>query len=667
MTQVMAQQALARPEWELIPRRALFGNPSRSAPALSPDGRWLAFIAPQAGVQNVWIAPVGNPEDAAPLSSAKGRPVADFIWSPDSQHVLYRQDEGGTENFQLFGVALADRRTVNHTPFPKAQATIVRVSSAVRDAILIGLNDRDPRWHDVHRLNPATGELTLVWQNPGGYARVIADPQLRPVLARRIVPGGGAHYDRLDANGEPSPLFGFGLEDSLSTAVLSAVSGHEVQLLDSRGRNTSALSTMDLDTGEARVIAEDDRVDIGGSIKHPLTGEVLAYGVEYLTKRWVALSPEVAEDIATIDREAGGQWAVTSQSNDNRLWTISVERPAEATAFLLYVRAERRLTPLFSSRSELQDKRLAVMHPVEIPARDGLTLVSYLTLPPSSDSDGDGVPDHPVPLVLLVHGGPWGRNTYLFDNEHQWLATRGYAVLAANFRASTGFGKAFVGAGDLEWGAKMQDDLLDAVAWAVKAGVTTADAVAIMGGSYGGYATLVGVAMTPDVFRCGLEIVGPSNLLTLLETVPPYWGAIYEQFAHRMGDPRTEAGRALLKERSPVHNAHRIKVPLLIGQGANDARVNKRESDQIVDAMKANGIPVTYVLYPDEGHGFRRAENSLSFYAVAEGFLSACMGGACEPIGADFEGSSIEVLDGAELIEGLAAAVHGSDRTPAEA
>jgi len=260
-------------------------------------------------------------------------------------------------------------------------------------------------------------------------------------------------------------------------------------------------------------------------------------------------------------------------------------------------------------------------------------------------------------MVLLVHGGPWGRDVLGFDSTHQWLANRGYAVLSVNYRSSTGFGKAFISAGDLEWGRAMHHDLLDSVDWAVRAGVTTADMVCIMGGSYGGYATLVGVAMTPDVFRCGVEIVGPSNLVTLLETVPPYWGAIYEQFAQRMGDPRTEDGRALLRERSPVNYAQQIKVPLLIGQGANDARVNKRESDQIVAAMKAHGVPVTYVLYPDEGHGFRRPENNTAFNAVTEGFLATCLGGAAEPIGDDFQSSSIQVLEGADLVDGLAAAL----------
>jgi dipeptidyl aminopeptidase/acylaminoacyl peptidase len=258
-----------------------------------------------------------------------------------------------------------------------------------------------------------------------------------------------------------------------------------------------------------------------------------------------------------------------------------------------------------------------------------------------------------------VHGGPWARDVWGYHPYHQWLANRGYAVLSVNYRGSTGFGKGFISAGDLEWGAKMHDDLVDAVEHMVAQGVTRRDSVAIMGGSYGGYATLVGVTMTPKVFRCGVDIVGPSNLFTLLETIPPYWTAIFEQFARRMGDPRTEAGRALLKARSPITYVDAIEVPLLIGQGANDPRVNQRESDQIVAAMKAKAIPVTYVLYPDEGHGFARPENNLSFSAVAEGFLAAHMGGAAEPIGEDLIGASIQVPEGADIVAGLAEALAG--------
>ncbi len=293
------------------------------------------------------------------------------------------------------------------------------------------------------------------------------------------------------------------------------------------------------------------------------------------------------------------------------------------------------------------------MQSLELKARDGLTLVSYLSLPPGSDANGDGVPDAPVPMVLNVHGGPWGRDGYGFDNEHQWLANRGYATLSVNFRGSTGFGKSFINASNKEWAGKMHDDLIDAVNWAVTNKVTTADKVAIYGGSYGGYATLVGVTFTPDTFACGVDIVGPSNLQTLLSTIPPYWKAFFEEFAMRVGDPRTEEGKKLLAERSPLTRVDAIKKPLLIGQGANDPRVKQAEADQIVNAMKAKNIPVTYVLYPDEGHGFARPANRTSFYAVAEGFLAQCLGGRYEPVGNDFKGSSLKVLEGAANVPGL--------------
>jgi len=290
-----------------------------------------------------------------------------------------------------------------------------------------------------------------------------------------------------------------------------------------------------------------------------------------------------------------------------------------------------------------------------------LKLVSYYSLPTEVDPSGGGKALHPVPMVLFVHGGPWGRDEYGYSGYHQWLANRGYAVLSVNYRASTGFGKAFVNAGDLQWGRKMHDDLLDAVAWAVQQGITTKDKVAIMGGSYGGYATLAGVTMTPDAFACGVDIVGPSNLITLLNSIPPYWASIRAQFTTRMGNPETEQGRAILHERSPLTYAAQIRKPLLIGQGKNDPRVNVAEAEQIVNAMKANRIPVTYVLYPDEGHGFRRPENNTAFNAVTEEFLSAkCLGGRYQPIGDDFAGSSITVPEGADLLPGLAAALAAS-------
>jgi dipeptidyl aminopeptidase/acylaminoacyl peptidase len=297
------------------------------------------------------------------------------------------------------------------------------------------------------------------------------------------------------------------------------------------------------------------------------------------------------------------------------------------------------------------------MNAREIKSRDGKTLTAYLTLPPGTDEKRTGKPNRPVPLVLNVHGGPWARDSYGFDSEHQWLANRGYAVLSVNFRGSTGFGKSFVNAGDHEWGRRMHDDLLDAVDWAIREQITTADKVAIFGGSYGGYAVLAGLTFTPDKFACGVDIVGPSNLQTLLNSIPPYWKSFFEDMVRRIGDPRTEEGRKLLAERSPLTHVDRIKRPLLIGQGANDPRVKQAEADQIVNAMKARQLPVTYVLYPDEGHGFARPQNSLSFFAIAEGFLAQCLGGRYEPIGRDFDGSSVTVPDGAESVPGLAAAM----------
>jgi dipeptidyl aminopeptidase/acylaminoacyl peptidase len=346
-----------------------------------------------------------------------------------------------------------------------------------------------------------------------------------------------------------------------------------------------------------------------------------------------------------------------SRTLDDSRWVVATDDPLRGISSHLYDRRAGTVTKLFDQRPALIGQPLQPMHAREIRTRDGLTMVSYLTLPPGSDADGDGRPDRPVPMVLNVHGGPWARDTFGFDPEHQWLANRGYAVLSVNFRASTGFGKAFVNAGDREWAARMHDDLLDAVDWAVREKVTTADKVAIYGGSYGGYATLVGLTFTPDRFACGVDIVGPSNLETLLASIPPYWKSFFEDLARRVGDPRTEDGKKLLRERSPLWRADQIRRPLLIAQGANDPRVKQAESDQIVSAMKGKNLPVTYVLYPDEGHGFARPQNRTSFYAISEGFLSTCLGGRFEAVGNDFAGSSLQVPEGAQHVPGLSDAL----------
>ena len=385
----------------------------------------------------------------------------------------------------------------------------------------------------------------------------------------------------------------------------------------------------------------------------PRTRAPQAYTVNYLKPEVTVLNKAVQKDVDLLSRELGDGFAVTSRTLDDSVWTVAADDALQPASSYIYDRKAGKLTKLFDSRPALLKSPLVPMQSLELKARDGLTLVSYLSLPPGSDANGDGVPDSPVPMVLNVHGGPWARDGYGFRNEHQWMANRGYAVLSVNYRGSTGFGKAFVNASNKEWAGKMHDDLLDAVKWAVDNKITTADKVAIYGGSYGGYATLVGLTFTPDTFACGVDIVGPSNLQTLLSTIPPYWKAFFEDFVTRVGDPRTEEGKKLLAERSPITHVAAIKKPLLIGQGANDPRVKQAESDQIVKAMKEKNIPVTYVLYPDEGHGFARPANRTSFYAIAEGFLAQCLGGRYEPVGNDFKGASLKVLEGAATVPGL--------------
>ena len=567
-------------------------------------------------------------------------------------------DTGGDENFRLYGVDVQSGAQRTLTPFEKTRVQVVGISPTVTDRILVGLNNRDERWHDVHSLDLATGKLTLVKQNDG-YGGFEADRQLNLRVASKPNAQGGNDWFRIvDGKVEDKPFVSVGLDDSLTTAPLGfTADGKTLYWLDSRNRDTAALVAEDLATARFAVVAQDARADVGGILADPKSGQVQAYSVNYLRETWNALDPSIAKDLKFLDEQLDGEIAVTSRTLADDAWLVAVDPVSAPATTYRYDRKAGKLTKLFVSRPELEGQPLVKMHPLELKSRDGKTLVSYLSLPPGSDANGDGRPEKPVPMVLLVHGGPWARDVYGYDGEVQWLANRGYAVLQVNFRASTGFGKAFISAGDREWAKRMHDDLLDAVDWAVKSGVTTRDKVAIMGGSYGGYATLAGLTFTPEAFACGVSIVGPSNLQTLLDSVPPYWEAFREQLYRRVGDPRTEDGRTLLRERSPLFRADAIKRPLLIGQGANDPRVKQAESDQIVNAMRDKDIPVTYVLFPDEGHGFARPVNNIAFNAVAESFLARCLGGRYEPIGETLRQSTAQVPHGAKYAPGVAEAL----------
>jgi dipeptidyl aminopeptidase/acylaminoacyl peptidase len=640
----------------VIPRAALFGNPDKAQARISPDGKHISYIAPVNGVLNVFVGPRSDPSAAKAVTNDTKRGIRQHFWAYDNQHVLYLQDEGGDENWHVYSVSIAGGAAKDLTQYPKVQAQMVGVSWKKPGSVAIALNDRDAEYHDLYEVNLATGKRTLLEQNTQKFGEYEVDLDYLPKLALKNDADGGEIFRK--SAGKWVSLLEFGQADTQTTSPVTVEgNGTSALILSSVGRDTSALVRIDIASGKQSVLGASEQADIGGIWLDPKTFAPQAYTVNYLKPEIAVLNPAMKKDVAVLSKEIGDGFVVTNRSLDNNLWTVvSNDAQAAATAYL-YDRAAGSVTKLFDQRPALAKAPLVPMQSLEIKARDGLTLVSYLSLPPGSDANGDGRPDGPVPMVLNVHGGPWARDGYGFNSEHQWLANRGYAVLSVNYRGSTGFGKNFTNAGNKEWAAKMHDDLLDAVKWAVDEKVTTADKVAIYGGSYGGYATLVGVTFTPDTFACGVDLVGPSNLQTLFAKIPPYWKSFFEDLAMRVGDPRTEEGRKLLDSRSPLTRVDAIKKPLLVAQGANDPRVNKAEADQIVKAMKDKNIPVTYLLYPDEGHGFARPPNRTSFYAVAEGFLSQCLGGRYQPVGDDFKGSSIQVLEGAKYVPGLEAAL----------
>ena len=637
---------------ELIPRKIIFGNPERTAPFLSPDGSKIVFTAAVDGVMNIWVAPTNDVAAAKPLTQEKQRPIMKYMWAKNGTHVLYLQDQGGNENYHLYAVDVAAGTTKDLTPHKKVRAEIIELSYQKPNEVLVGLNNRDERWHDAWRINVVTGEAKLVQKNEG-FAWQVADRDLNVRLAVKPKPDGGHDYMRLDGN-VWKPFMTVPGDDALTTKPwVFTASGKSLYMIDSRGRDKNALTLVDAATAKSTIVAESDKAEISDTIHDPVTMEVVAYVVEYDRMIWRALKPELKADIEFLDKQVTGYWSLLSQSKDASLWTLWIFNKGEPIKYGLYDRKKRSFKIMFGARPALEGATLARMHPKIVKARDGLDLVSYLTLPPTSDPDGDGVPDKALPMVLNVHGGPWTRDSFAYNPPATWLANRGYAVLNVNFRGSTGFGKAFVNAGDKEWGGKMHDDLIDAVDWAVKEGIAKKDKVAIYGASYGGYATLVGLTATPEKFACGVNIVGPSNLNTMLANMPAYWSSFISTFKRRVGDPATAEGKKLLNERSPLFRAGNIKRPLLIAQGANDPRVKQAEADQIVRAMNKKRLPATYVLYSDEGHGFARPENRLSFYAITEAFLAQCLGGRAEPIGTDFDGSSVAVPAGKEHIKGL--------------
>jgi len=612
---------------DLIPRSVLFGNPERTSPQISPDGNSLAWIAPRDGVLNLWIAPIGGESGvdwaaARPLTEDADRGIRMFAWAHDGRHLLYVQDVGGDENWRLYDVDPESGARRDLTPFEGIHATIIGTSKRRPDEVLVGINADNPQLHDVYRLHLGSGELVKEIENPG-YAGWLADEDL--VVRCAIAPLPDGSFDVLvrdSGEGEFRHLLSVPAEDATSTDVVSfSGDGRSVLMISAAGSDTGRLTRVDLATGESTVLAEDPEADVSGVLLHPDTRDPLIVMVLRDRMTYTVLDPSVADDLKAVRALHPGDPTFSDRDEADTTWLIAFTVDAGSVTYFMYDRVTKTGRLLFSARPALDGYELAPMEPFSFTARDGLLIHGYVTFPPGLGRTG-------LPAVVDVHGGPQVRDTWGYNPEAQWFANRGYLCIQVNYRGSTGYGKAFVAAGDREWGGKMHDDLVDAVGYAVDQGWADKSKVAIYGGSYGGYAALVGAAFTPDVFCCAVDIVGPSNLKTLLETIPPYWAPMIAQLYRRVGNPETDAD--FLWSRSPLSRAHDIRIPLLIAQGANDPRVKQAESEQIVAALTEAGIDHEYLLFPDEGHGFAKPENRIKFYTAAERFLAKYLGGRYE-------------------------------------
>ena len=644
----------------LIPRRVLHGAPHRTAAEISPDGRHLAFLAPKGTVRGLWVAPVtGSSVDfdaARPVGPDDERSGLSYRWTYDSSHIVYVEDRDGDEQYHVFAVDIVGGGTRDLTPFEGVRAHVVAVEPGKPQTIVVAVNDRDPVLDDLYEVDVATGERRKVFENPG-FVRTIVDHDFRPRLGVVAMPDGSTELRKPGLRPDDAwvHLSTIAFEDAATTAFTAVDrSGLVAYGSDSRGRDTAAWVALHLETGVTEVLASDPTSDIARALYHPREHVLQAVSSGRERERWTVLDARLADDFSNLSKVQRGDFDVVARTLDDRIWTVEFTADDAPRRTYLWDRDQQHANVLFSENPELEAHALAPMHPVVITARDGLELVSYLTLPRTADPDGRGRPATPIPMVLEVHGGPQMRDRWGLSTTHQLLANRGYAVLSVNFRGSTGFGKAFVNAGNREWGKAMHDDLLDAVTWAVDQGITSTDTVCIMGGSYGGYAALVGLSMTPEVFACGVAFAPPSNLVTLLSSLPTLFVPIAASIKARVGDWTTADGRAALAQVSPLTHVAKIRHPLLIVQGINDARVPAHESERVVRAMQRAGVPVTYAVFPDEGHAIRRHENMLAHEAIVEAFLAGQFGGRVEPLKTeDLTASSLRIEVGQEHIPGL--------------
>ena len=603
---------------KLIPLEVLLGHPERAAPQISPDGTRLSYLAPLDGVLNVFVGDAGSGNEQS-VTHDKDRGIQGYLWAHDNRHLMYVRDKDGSENFRLYDVDLQTGAERDLTPMDGVQCRLIAHHKRFPNDVLVGINKDNPQLHDVYHLDLTTGELRKVLENPGFLGWVV-DDDLKVRGAVTPTPDGGmVIMVREHEDADWRPLLEVPPEDAESTGPVGFTKdGTGMYLQTSVGSNTSRLVKMHVESGATEVIAEDDTYDIAGVIMHPDTREIQGVTLYGERLEYRIFDDAIRGDIEALQRLHAGELIISDRSDDDATWLVAFDQDSGPVKFYRWDRATQTATFLFDHRPELNDYPLVPMEPFSFTARDGLTIHGYLSYPPGEQRTN-------LPAVLDVHGGPWVRVGWGLDPEAQWLANRGYLCVQVNFRGSSGYGKEFLNAGNREWGAKMHDDLIDAVDYLVERGIVDRDRIAIYGGSYGGYAALIGATFTPDVFRCAVSMVGPSNLNTLMDSFPEYWKPMIALWHKRVGDDPD-----FLWSRSPLSRVQDIRIPMLIAQGENDPRVKRAESEQIVAAMAEHGIDHEYALYENEGHGFAKPENRLDFYHRADRFLAKHLGGRAE-------------------------------------
>ena len=632
-----------------VDREVYAESAQRENARISPGGRYVATLMVGEQGAEIRIASSASPHDERSLLPEPMVGVQQFEFTADDRSMLLLADQGGDEQYRLHVVDVATGARRILTP-AGAQVVLERIGPRGSRQVVVSMNDRDPEYFDLVRIDLDNGRSTRIFENDR-YSAFVVGPDLRPAMASRLEPDGGKTWYRID--GTRATVFRrLAPEDAIASG-LGEVSGdgRSLAFLDSSGRGHAAVRTLDLRTGQDALVSGGDS-EVSGYLSDPSTGAVLAVEHDELTPRWVPQVAAVRRDFEVLGREAGSDRVrILSRTDDDSRWVVRISGPTRPGTTYLYDRPTGALTPWLTDYPDVPRSQLAPMQARWIRARDGLELPVYYTLPLRDPGCETVAPRWPA--VVWVHGGPWDRDRWDFRLDHQLLANRGYAVISVNYRGSTGFGKRFLSAGDHEWGRRMQDDLADAVAALAADGLVDPGRVAVLGSSYGGYAALSAMAFTPTLYACGVSIVGPSDLATLIDGIPPYWTATRSLYTSRVGDPGTTEGRALLAARSPLGAAAAVRRPLLIAQGANDPRVPERESRQMAEAVVAAGGAATLLLFPDEGHGIARPANARALTAIVEAFLANCLGGRAQPVGTALEGSSVRIPIGREFVLGF--------------